>query len=127
MSFCGPIVSVREVNPNTLISYGGAYKTKQTSNIAVVQTGFADGLSREWYKDGYVSYKGKHYKIAGRICMDQFMVDFIKTVPTIGDEVLMFGSKGSDNIPIEIIANKINTTTYCLLTAISGRTQYIVL
>ena len=127
MSFCGPIVSLRKVNANTPISYGGLYKTKHTSTIAVVQTGFADGLAREWYKDGYISYKGKHYKIAGRICMDQFMVDFGETIPNIGDEVLMFGNIGLDNIPIEVIADKIDTTTYTLLTAISGRTEYIVL
>ena len=126
MSFCGPIVSTRKVNKNTLVSYGGVYKTKRSSNIAVIQTGFADGLSREWFKDGYISYKGKHYKIAGRICMDQFMVDFKETRPDIGEEVLMFGKKGPDNIPIELIADNIDTTTYSLLTAVGGRTEYIV-
>ncbi len=126
MSFCGPIVSLREVNENTQISYGGVYKTKQRSNIAVIQTGFADGLSREWFKDGYISYKGNYYKIAGRICMDQFMVDFGEIVPKIGDEVLMFGKKGLDSIPIEVIADTIDTTTYSLLTAVGGRTEYIV-
>ena len=126
MSFCGPIVSVRKVEANTSVSYGGIYKTKKSTHIAVVQTGFADGIPRGWYKEGYISYKGKHYKIAGRICMDQFMVDFGKTVPTVGDEVLIFGKKGVDQIPIERIADKIDTTSYSLLTAISGRTEYVV-
>ena len=55
--------------------------------------GFADGLPRSWFENGYVSYNGEKYKIAGRICMDQFMVDFGDTEPKIGDEVLIFGKR----------------------------------
>ena len=88
--------------------------------------GFADGVPRAWYKIGYVAYNGKQYNIAGRICMDQFMVDFGDTKPELGDEVLVFGKTKSDFIPVETIAKKIHTTTYVLLTAINGRTEYII-
>ena len=56
----------------------------------------------------------------------QFMVDFGDASPTIGDEVLVFGKRKEDYIPVEHIAKKINTTTYVLLTAIHGRTEYLV-
>lgn len=123
MSFCGPIVHVRRVNANTPVSYGGVYKTSKETNIAVVQTGFADGFPRPWYERGYVSYKGNYYKIAGRVCMDQLMIDFGETNPTIGEEVLFFGQKGDDELPIERIVNDISTTSYVLLTGIHGRTE----
>ena len=126
MSFCGPIVNLREVPKNTPISYGGIYITKKKTNIGVIQMGFADGVPRSWYENGYVSYKGVNYNIAGRICMDQFMVDFGDIKPKVGDEVLVFGKRKNDFIPIEVIAKKTNTTTYVLLTAIHGRTEYIV-
>ena len=58
--------------------------------------------------------------------MDQFMVDFGDTKPKLGDEVLVFGKTKSDFIPVETIAKKIHTTTYVLLTAINGRTEYII-
>ena len=58
--------------------------------------------------------------------MDQFMVDFGDVEPRIGEEVLVFGKKKDDFIPIETIAKKINTTTYVLLTGIHGRTEYLV-
>ena len=77
MSFCGSIVNLRRVKKGTQISYGGVYKTKQETNIGVVQAGFADGIARDWYKKGFISYKGKRYKIAGRICMDQLMIDVL--------------------------------------------------
>ena len=126
MSFCGPVVNLRKVAKNTPVSYGGIYITKKRTNIGVVQMGFADGVPRPWYENGYISYKGIEYKIAGRICMDQFMVDFGDIEPKIGDEVLVFGKRKNDFIPIETIAKKTNTTTYVLLTAIHGRTEYIV-
>ena len=125
MRFCGTIVNIRRVQAGTQVSYGGAYKTKKDTNIAVVQTGFADGFPRPWYKNGFVSYKGIEYKIAGRACMDQFMVDFGDVLPDEGDEVLIFGKRNLCNIPIERIADEIGTTPYALFTAIKGRTEYI--
>ena len=123
MSFCGSIVNLRRVKKGTQISYGGVYKTKKETNIGVVQTGFADGLAREWDKKGFVSYKGKKYKIAGRICMDQLMIDFENDHPKEGEEVLFFGYRGRDNISIEKMAKVLNTTPYVLLTSIGGRTE----
>ena len=127
MSFCGPVVNLRRVESGTSVSYGGVYKTKKETNIGVVQIGFADGLPRQWYEDGFVSYEGNYFNIAGRICMDQFMVDFREVKPNMGDEVLIFGKKKKDEIPIETIAKKIKTTTYVLLTAIQGRTEHITI
>ena len=69
--------------------------------------GFADGFPREWYKNGYVMYSGIKYKIAGRPCMDQFMVDFRNCSPKIGDYVLIFGSNQGDLLPVEEIARDI--------------------
>ena len=126
MSFCGPVVNLRKVPKNTPISYGGLYVTKRVTNIGVVQMGFADGIPRPWYQKGYVSYNGRHYNIAGRICMDQFMVDFGDAKPKIGDEVLVFGKKKNDFIPVETIASEIDSTPYVVLTGIHGRTEYVV-
>jgi alanine racemase len=127
MSFCGPIVNVRKVPAGTQVSYGGVFTTEKETNIAVVQAGFADGFPRPWYEKGFVGYKGQTYKIAGRVCMDQFMVDFGDVEPDEGEEVLFFGKKDGNEIAVETIAREINTTTYVLLTAIHGRTERIVI
>ena len=124
MNYCGTIVNVSHVPKGTSVSYGGVYKTKKASNIAVIQMGFADGFPRPWYVDGFVGYEGKEYKIAGRVCMDQFMVDFGEDMPEEGKDVLIFGLTEKNNIPVEKIAKAINSTTYVLLTAIGGRTEY---
>ena len=59
--------------------------------------------------------------------MDQFMVDFGDVVPEEGDEVLIFGKRNLDKIPVERIAREIGTTAYALLTGIHGRTEHITL
>ena len=96
-------------------------------SIGVIQTGFADGFPRPWYEKGFVSYKGQHFRIAGRVCMDQLMVDFGDTEPEEGEEVLFFGKKDGNEIPVEMIAKEIASTTYILLTAIHGRTKRVVI
>ncbi len=125
MSFCGSIVNVREVKKNTLVSYGGVYKTASDTKIAVIQTGFADGFPRPWFEEGYVIYNGQKFKIAGRVCMDQLMVDFGNVSPELGDDVLFFGENQIGNLPVEIIADQINSTPYVLFTAVGGRTKLI--
>ncbi len=125
MEFRGPIVSIRQIKAGTRVSYGGVWETERDTTIAVVQTGFADGIPREWYKGGHVTLNGKSYPIAGRICMDQFMIDLGNDEAEVGDEVLLFGENGDDRLLIEEIAQHIKSTPYVILTGIHGRTKRI--
>ena len=97
----------------------------QTNLIAVVQAGFADGVPRPWYVDGFVKFKDQNFKITGRICMDQLMIDVGLADIQYGDEVLIFGSNEHGTIDVNEIANTINSTSYVLLTAIGIRPKRI--
>lgn len=124
MDFRASITTVREVKAGTQISYGGVYAPDTDTTIGVIQCGFADGFPRPWYETGHVMWKGRKFKIAGRVCMDQFMVNFEGEHPEIGEEVLIFGDDGINRITTEEISRAIGLTTYTLLTAIHGRTKY---
>ena len=54
--------------------------------------------------------KGKMAPVIGRVCMDQMMID-ITNIPkaTVGDEVVLWGAQSEGSIPIESIAQKLNT------------------
>ena len=52
---------------------------------------------------------------------------FWRYLPVEGEEVLLFGKKDANELPVETIANEIGTTTYVLLTAIHGRTERIII
>ena len=125
MSFTAPVVEIREVEAGTHISYGGVYTTKSDTRIAVIQAGFADGVPRPWYIDGFVKFKNQNFKITGRICMDQLMIDIGSADIQYGDEVLIFGSNEHGTIDINEIANTINSTSYVLVTAIGIRPKRI--
>ena len=123
MEFRASVVQVRNVKSGTKVSYGGVYETKADTHIGVIQCGFADGFPRDWYINGYISLKGKQYPIAGRVCMDQFMVDFGDAEVNIGDEVLIFGQNNKDKILVDDIAKDIKSTSYVILSNIGGRTE----
>ena len=123
MEFKGPVVSLRNIKAGTKVSYGGVWEAPKDTIIGVIQTGFADGFPREWYINGYISLKGKKYPIAGRVCMDQFMVDFGNAEVNIGDEVLIFGQNKEDKILVDDIAKDIKSTSYVILSNIGGRTE----
>ncbi|NHZ87038.1 MAG: alanine racemase [Planctomycetia bacterium] len=125
MEFIAPIVTVRRVPKGTFISYGGKYKTDKETNIGVIQCGFADGFPRPWYMDGYIMYKGEKFKIAGRVCMDQLLVDFSDTNPLVGEDVLLMGEGKHGLLQAEEISKNIDSTPYVLFTAIGGRTERI--
>lgn len=127
MEWCGPIVTVRHVPQGTKVSYGGVWTAPNDTQIGVIQTGFADGFPRPWYVMGSVGFKKKRFPIAGRVCMDQFMVDFGDAPVKVGEEVLIFGENEDNSLHVEEICASIETTPYVLLTAVGGRTERIYL
>jgi len=127
MEWRGPIVTVRKVPKGTKVSYGGVWTASHNTQIGVIQTGFADGFPRPWYVMGSVGYGTERFPIAGRVCMDQFMVDFHDTPVKVGEEVLIFGENRQNSLRVEEICAAIETTPYVLLTAVGGRTERIYL
>ena len=125
MTFTAPVVEIRDVKAGTQISYGGVYTTKSDTRIAVIQAGFADGIPRPWYIDGFVKFQNQDFKITGRICMDQLMIDIGSADLNLGDEVLIFGANEHGSIDINHIAKKIDSTSYVLVTALGIRPKRI--
>ncbi|SUZ47997.1 uncharacterized protein METZ01_LOCUS851 [marine metagenome] len=123
MEFKGPVVSLRNVKAGTKVSYGGVWEANEDTVIGVVQAGFADGFPRAWYMNGFISLRGNKHPIAGRVCMDQFMVDFGDAEVKVGEEVLIFGQNEVDKILVDDIAKDIGSTSYVILTGIGGRTE----
>lgn len=125
MTFTAPVVEIRDVKAGTSISYGGVFTTEHDTRIAVIQAGFADGVPRSWYTEGYVKFKNENFKITGRVCMDQLMVDVGSSNVSIGDEVLIFGSNSNGTIGTNKIANAIDSTPYVIVTGIGIRPKRI--
>jgi alanine racemase len=113
---------LKSVPPGTKIGYGGTFVTERDSLIATLPIGYADGYSRHLSNRGEVVIRGKRAPVVGRICMDFIMVD-VTDIPkvSLGDEVILMGKQGRQQITVEEIAEKINSISYEVLCLIGKR------
>ncbi|MBP3780157.1 MAG: alanine racemase [Selenomonas sp.] len=118
MSLKARVTWVKALHPGESVGYGRTFIADRECRIATLPLGYADGYIRAYGKEGFVEIHGKKAPVAGRVCMDQVMVD-VTDIPDvqIGDEVTLFGS---DSLTIDEMARWGNTINYevpCLLGA----------
>lgn len=122
MSLKSKIVFLKEVPPQTMLSYGRTYCTASRSAIATVPIGYADGYQRRLSNCGQVLVRGMRAPVAGRICMDQTLIDVSRIKGAAeGDEVVLYGSQGSESITVEEVAHLLGTINYELLCNVGKR------
>ncbi len=122
------IVLLKTLKPGQSVSYGCTYTAREEITIALLPIGYADGLRRSLSGRGEVLVRGRRAPIAGRVCMDWTMVDVtdIEGV-AIGDEVVILGVQGDEEIRAEELAATLGTISYEVFCAWSPRVrrQYI--
>jgi alanine racemase len=91
MTLTAPVVSTKRVPAGQGVSYGLTYRTGGESTLALVPLGYADGIPRIAGGRASVWLNGRRYPIAGRIAMDQFVIDVGDDLVQPGDEVVVFG------------------------------------
>ena len=118
MTLKAKIVFIKKISAGTSIGYGREFVAEKNSAIATLPLGYADGYIRA-YKNFSVEVHGKLAPIAGRVCMDQVMID-VTEIPNakVGDEVILFGG---DLISIDDAAKHLNTINYEVACLVSGR------
>jgi alanine racemase len=98
------------------VSYGHTYVTERETTLALVPLGYADGVPRHGSNIGPVQLGGKRRTIAGRVCMDQLMVDVGDDPVVAGDVATLFGP-GDDGGPTATDwAEAIGTINYEVVT-----------
>ena len=118
MKFCARIVYVKTIQPGESVGYGRKFIAERETRIATLPVGYADGYIRA-YAGGSVEVCGKRAPIAGRVCMDQFMID-ITDIPEaqMGDVCTLFGS---ETLPTDEVAGWANTINYEVVCLVSER------
>ena len=114
------ILSIKTVPANATIGYGRHTTLSEPRQIAVIPIGYADGFDRRFSNyGGEVLVRGKRCPVVGNVCMDQAMIDVTGTDAQPGDYAIVFG----DQLPLQEMADKLNTIPYEVLTSISRRVQ----
>lgn len=116
------IAETNTVKKGETIGYGRTFRAEKDMRIAVIPTGYADGMDRHLSNRGQVLIHGKAAPIRGRVCMDQMMVD-ITDIPEAAfeDEVTILG----DGYTADEMASAIDTIGYEIICGISKRVPKI--
>ena len=123
MSLRTKVALVKTIPPGASVGYGRRYTAVKTARIATLPLGYGDGYNRGLScGKGEVLIRGRRFPVAGTICMDQCMVDVTGADDIrIGDEAVLFGKQGADEITLEEISVILNTIPYEIMCAISRR------
>ena len=122
LSLVSRVVYFKVVRAGGTVSYGATWTAATDTRIATIPVGYGDGYPRALSSRGEVLLRGHRRPIAGRVCMDQFMVDLGPDGTAYNeDEVVLVGRQGGQAIRVEDIARHAGTIPYEILTGLNER------
>jgi alanine racemase len=122
LSLRARVTFVKELAAGSGVSYGLEYRLAGPSRIATVPLGYADGVPRALATaGGEVLIGGRRFPMAGRVTMDQLMVDVGDQPVEPGDEVVLVGRQGEGEIPATEVADRVGTIAYEIVAGIGPR------
>ncbi|CAL9553194.1 alanine racemase [Streptomyces sp. enrichment culture] len=121
MTLAASLALVKQVPGGHGVSYGHHYTTSGETTLGLVPLGYADGIPRHASSTGPVLVDGKWRTVAGRIAMDQFVVDLGGDRPEPGAEAVLFGPGDRGEPTAEDWAQAAGTIAYEIVTRIGSR------
>ncbi|MEW2413535.1 alanine racemase [Streptomyces sp. NPDC046866] len=123
MALKASVALVKTVPPGHGVSYGHHYTTDSETVLALIPAGYADGIPRHASGRGPVFVGGGVHRVAGRVAMDQFVVDLGSDGGRVrpGDEAVLFGSGAHGEPTAEDWAQAAHTIAYEIVTRIGAR------
>jgi alanine racemase len=127
LSWKTQITSLRTLKIGETVGYGRTFVAERETRLALLPVGYADGYNRLLSNRGQVLVRGQEAPIAGRVSMDQTVVD-VTEIPGvgIGEEVVLLGSQGEHSIDAWDMADLGETIPWEVLCAISPRVPRVI-
>jgi len=91
MTFSADIISLKRVPGGSPVSYGYRYRTTAETTLALVAAGYADGVPRTASGSAHVSLDGSLFLVAGRVAMDQCVIDIGDHQAEVGNQAIVWG------------------------------------
>ncbi|MGP4024723.1 alanine racemase [Actinomadura sp. 3N407] len=121
MTLVADAALVKRVPAGSGVSYGHTYHTGRDTTLAVVPAGYGDGIPRHGSNLLQVLAGGRRRTIAGRVCMDQFVIDVGDDPLSAGDEIVLFGPGDRGEPTAQEWADALGTISYEIVTRIGSR------
>lgn len=102
------------------VSYGHTYTTARETTLAVVPLGYGDGIPRHGSNAGPVWLGGRRRTVAGRVCMDQIVLDCGDDPVSAGDLATLFGPGDRGEPTADDWADAVGTINYEIVTRMSA-------
>lgn len=116
------LIAVKDCPAGQGISYAHLYTTSQDTRLGLVPLGYADGIPRHASNLGPMQVHGRRYTVAGRVCMDQMVLDLGADSPArAGDEVVIIGREADGEPTAQDWAAAIGTINYEIVTRLGPR------
>ncbi|MDR0626908.1 MAG: alanine racemase [Bifidobacteriaceae bacterium] len=117
---------VKPVPAGQGLSYGHAYVTERDTITGLVPVGYADGIFRAATNVGPVRVGGRNRRIAGRVCMDQFVLDLGPgALEREGDRVILFGPGDQGEPTVQDWADAVGTISYEITTRLPASLERV--
>ena len=131
MSLRARVSLVKRAAEATHVSYGWRHRFEQETTLATVPIGYADGVPRRLgtlpdRPGTEVLIGGRRHRIVGVVTMDQLMVDVGDSGVAVGDEVVLIGRQGDEQISAEDWATRLGTIGYEVVCGISPRVPRVL-
>jgi alanine racemase len=121
LSWKTKLFQIKKLKPDSPVGYGCTYRTTKNITMGLIPIGYYEGLDRKFSNKGYVLVKGHKCPIIGTICMNITMIDISKvSKPRVGEEVVLIGKSGKQEIKADSLAADINTINYELVTRLNS-------
>ena len=122
MTIKAKIAHIKTLEKGAFVSYGRTYEVSESTRVATIPIGYADGYLRALSNKGKVIVNGKLAPVIGRVCMDQLMIDVthINNVK-VDDEVILLGEFDDIKYNADDMANAVGTINYEIICMIKGR------
>lgn len=121
MELVSTVSMVKTIKSGTFVGYGRTFQATKDMKLATVTVGYADGYPRLLSNKGEVLINGTRCKVVGRVCMDQITVDATNAEVEVGDDVILIGKQGDEEITVDDIASLCGTINYEIVCGISSR------
>jgi alanine racemase len=121
MTVRAAVALTKRVPAGVGVSYGHTYFPGSETTLALVPVGYADGVPRAGGNRAPVLAGGAQRTIAGRVCMDQFVLDVGDALVAPGDEVVLWGPGDHGEPTAQQWADAVDTIHYELVTRVGGR------
>ena len=128
LEFSSTLVQVKKIQKGARIGYNGTYRAEKTMILGLLPAGYYEGVDRRLSNKGYVKIRDQFFPIVGRVSMNMTVIDITKLKqPKVGESVIIYSSKESDQNSITNAAKQASTIPYELLVHIADSVKRVII